>query len=162
MFLRSAGFNHMILRLQKAIDNLMQWFQLWRTEVNVEKSAAIYFNYSIIKRTLVVPNSAPTLRISNNPIPCQHNYKYLGITLDKHPHFRVLSAHRCHSEVPTRVMTSRDSSRRGDPSGSPVGESRADGICISISHFECSGQRKNPEEEGMAAPTEESAACVCN
>ncbi|GBP87456.1 hypothetical protein EVAR_64453_1 [Eumeta japonica] len=43
----------------------------------------------------------------------------------------VLSAHRRH-EVPTRVVTLRNSLCRGDPSGSLVGESHADGICISI------------------------------
>ncbi|GBP10386.1 hypothetical protein EVAR_5696_1 [Eumeta japonica] len=44
----------------------------------------------------------------------------------------ALSTHRCHLEVPTRVEASRDSLRRGDPSGSLIEESRADGICMSI------------------------------
>ncbi|GBP46716.1 RNA-directed DNA polymerase from mobile element jockey [Eumeta japonica] len=88
LFLRSASFNHIIPRLQRAINELTQWFQLWRIEVNSEKSAAIYFDFSDIKRTLAVPYNAPTLRISNAPIPWRHNYKYLGITLDKHLHFR--------------------------------------------------------------------------
>ncbi|GBP82987.1 Probable RNA-directed DNA polymerase from transposon X-element [Eumeta japonica] len=87
LFLRSDSLNHIIPRLQ-AINELTQWFQLWRIEVNSEKSAAIYFDFSNIKRTLAVPYNAPTLRISNAPIPWQHNYKYLGITLDKHLHFR--------------------------------------------------------------------------
>ncbi|GBP38299.1 hypothetical protein EVAR_29243_1 [Eumeta japonica] len=52
------------------------------------KSAAIYLNYSNIKRTHVDPDGAPTLHISNTLIPWQHNYKYLGITLDKYLHFR--------------------------------------------------------------------------
>ncbi|GBP31618.1 RNA-directed DNA polymerase from mobile element jockey [Eumeta japonica] len=88
LFLRSDSLNHIIPRLQRAINELTQWFQLWRIEVNSEKSAAIYFDFSNIKRTLAVPYNAPTLRISNAPIPWQHNYKYLGITLDKHLHFR--------------------------------------------------------------------------
>ncbi|GBP26327.1 Probable RNA-directed DNA polymerase from transposon BS [Eumeta japonica] len=33
-------------RLQRAIDELGQWFRLWRIEVNPEKSAAIQFKYS--------------------------------------------------------------------------------------------------------------------
>ncbi|GBP95908.1 Probable RNA-directed DNA polymerase from transposon BS [Eumeta japonica] len=86
LFLRSDSLNHIIPRLQRAINELTQWFQLWRIEVNSEKSAAIYFDFSNIKRTLAVPYNA--LRISNAPIPWQHNYKYLGITLDKHLHFR--------------------------------------------------------------------------
>ncbi|GBP26877.1 RNA-directed DNA polymerase from mobile element jockey [Eumeta japonica] len=49
LFLRSDSLNHIIPRLQRAINELTQWFQLWRIE---------------------------------------HNYKYLGITLDKHLHFR--------------------------------------------------------------------------
>ncbi|GBP40233.1 RNA-directed DNA polymerase from mobile element jockey [Eumeta japonica] len=88
LFLHSASFNHIIPRLQRAIDELTQWFQLWRIEVNSEKPAAIYFDYSNIKRTLAVPYNAPIFRLSNAPIPWQHNYKYLGITLDKHLHFR--------------------------------------------------------------------------
>ncbi|GBP24697.1 hypothetical protein EVAR_15903_1 [Eumeta japonica] len=46
----------------------------------------------------------------------------------------VLSAHRRHLKVPTRVVTLRDSQCQGDPSGSSVGESHADGICMSICH----------------------------
>ncbi|GBP61419.1 RNA-directed DNA polymerase from mobile element jockey [Eumeta japonica] len=40
------------------------------------------------KRTRVVPVNSATLRMLNALIPWQHNYKYLGITLDKHLHFR--------------------------------------------------------------------------
>ncbi|GBP79136.1 hypothetical protein EVAR_100098_1 [Eumeta japonica] len=168
--------------IEKAIDELRQWFQLWRLEVNSDKSAAIYLDFSNIKRILVDPYNAPTLLISNASIPWQHNYKYLRITLDKHLYFRdhiqrvrklaifymsrlssmiaaasyeaspannflrrprkalldppdyltaestfngltptVLSAHRRHLKVPTRVVTLRDSLYRGDPNGSPSG-----------------------------------------
>ncbi|GBP87794.1 Probable RNA-directed DNA polymerase from transposon X-element [Eumeta japonica] len=88
LFLHGASFNHILPRLQRAIDEPTQWFQLWRIEVNLDKSAAIYFDFSNIKRILVVPYNAPTLCISNSPMPRQHNCKCLGITLDKHLHFR--------------------------------------------------------------------------
>ncbi|GBP85476.1 RNA-directed DNA polymerase from mobile element jockey, partial [Eumeta japonica] len=71
-----------------AIDELTQWFRLWRIEVNSNKSAAIYFDSSNIKRTLVVDYNAPIFRIPNAPIRWLHNYKYLGIMLDKHLHLR--------------------------------------------------------------------------
>ncbi|GBP89892.1 hypothetical protein EVAR_61170_1 [Eumeta japonica] len=41
-------------------------------------------------------------------------------------------AHRCHPEVPTGAEASRSSLCRGGLSGSPVGESRADGTTTSI------------------------------
>ncbi|GBP44828.1 hypothetical protein EVAR_75696_1 [Eumeta japonica] len=72
----------------------------------------------------------------NAPIPCQHNYNYLRITLDKHLHFRdhirrVRQLAKFYmsrlDEVPTRVETSRDFLCRGDPSGPPVQASRATG-----------------------------------
>ncbi|GBP54804.1 RNA-directed DNA polymerase from mobile element jockey [Eumeta japonica] len=34
LFLHSASFNHIVPRLQRANDELTQWFQLWRIEVN--------------------------------------------------------------------------------------------------------------------------------
>ncbi|GBP30204.1 hypothetical protein EVAR_94512_1 [Eumeta japonica] len=36
-------------RLQRAIDELTQWLRLWRIDVNPDKSASIYFNYSTCK-----------------------------------------------------------------------------------------------------------------
>ncbi|GBP41466.1 RNA-directed DNA polymerase from mobile element jockey [Eumeta japonica] len=65
-----------------AIEELARWFQTWRIEVNAEKSAAISFIY----RKAGVQSSRsryPSLRINNTPIPWQHTYKYLGITLDE-------------------------------------------------------------------------------
>ncbi|GBP16309.1 Probable RNA-directed DNA polymerase from transposon X-element [Eumeta japonica] len=75
-------------RPQKTTDELTRWFQTWRIEVNPEKSAAIFFNYSKIKKKEVVPYNSPTFPIYNSPIPWHHKYKYLGITLDKHLHFK--------------------------------------------------------------------------
>ncbi|GBP76830.1 Probable RNA-directed DNA polymerase from transposon X-element [Eumeta japonica] len=77
-----------ILRLQRAIDELGQWFRLWRIEVNPEKSAAIQFKYSKHRSQLVVDWNTPSLKMLNAKIPWQRSYKYLGVTLDKNLHFR--------------------------------------------------------------------------
>ncbi|GBP61911.1 RNA-directed DNA polymerase from mobile element jockey [Eumeta japonica] len=84
--LRSSNFRQITPRLQKAIDELICWFQTWRIELNSEKSAVISFNYSKIKEKEVVPYKSPTFRICNSPISWHHKYKYLGITLDKNLH----------------------------------------------------------------------------
>ncbi|GBP72644.1 Probable RNA-directed DNA polymerase from transposon BS [Eumeta japonica] len=88
LYLRSNCIRNILLRLQRAIDELTQWLRLWRIDVNPEKSASIYFDYSPQKLQFPVPIDAPHLRMLNQPIPWQHNYKYLGITIDKHLHFR--------------------------------------------------------------------------
>ncbi|GBP44858.1 RNA-directed DNA polymerase from mobile element jockey [Eumeta japonica] len=88
LFLRSNCLRNILPRLQRAIDELTQWLRLWRIEVNPEKSASIYFDYSPRKSTITVPLNTPYLRIQNQPIPWQKHYKYLGITLDRHLHFR--------------------------------------------------------------------------
>ncbi|GBP92146.1 hypothetical protein EVAR_66637_1 [Eumeta japonica] len=58
----------------------------------------------------------------------------------------VLFAHRRHLKVLTRVVTLRDSLYRGDPSGSPVGESRADGI------FPVQRTTEIPKKRGSSPP----------
>ncbi|GBP80515.1 RNA-directed DNA polymerase from mobile element jockey [Eumeta japonica] len=88
LYLSGSNFRIITPRLQKAIDELTRWFQTWRIEVNPEKSAAIFFNYSRVKKKEVVPYNSPTFRINKSPIPWHHKYKYLGITLDKHLHFK--------------------------------------------------------------------------
>ncbi|GBP21610.1 RNA-directed DNA polymerase from mobile element jockey [Eumeta japonica] len=88
LYLSGSNFRIITPRLQKAIDKLTRWFQTWRIELNPEKSAAIFFNYSRIKKKEVVPYNSPTFRINKSPIPWHHKYKYLGITLDKHLHFK--------------------------------------------------------------------------
>ncbi|GBP37299.1 RNA-directed DNA polymerase from mobile element jockey [Eumeta japonica] len=77
-----------ILHLQRAIDELGQWFRLWRIEVNPDKSAAIQFKYSKHRSQLVVDWNTPSLKMLNAKIPWQRSYKYLGVTLDKNLHFR--------------------------------------------------------------------------
>ncbi|GBP55046.1 Probable RNA-directed DNA polymerase from transposon BS [Eumeta japonica] len=76
------------LRLQRAIDELGQWFRLWKIEVNPEKSAAIQFKYSKHRSKFVVDWNTPSLKMLNARIPWQRSYKYLGVTLDKNLHFR--------------------------------------------------------------------------
>ncbi|GBP84371.1 RNA-directed DNA polymerase from mobile element jockey [Eumeta japonica] len=72
----------------KAIEELARWFQTWRIEVNAEKSAAISFIYRKGRSPEAIARGTPPLRINNAPIPWQHTYKYLGITLDRNLHFR--------------------------------------------------------------------------
>ncbi|GBP61133.1 RNA-directed DNA polymerase from mobile element jockey [Eumeta japonica] len=88
LYLWSSNFRQITPHLHKTIDELTHWFQTWRIEINPENSAAIFFNYSRIKKKEVVPYNSPTFRICNSPISWHHKYKYLGITLDKHLHFK--------------------------------------------------------------------------
>ncbi|GBP57977.1 Probable RNA-directed DNA polymerase from transposon BS [Eumeta japonica] len=74
--------------LQTAIDELGQWFRLWRIEVNPEKSVAIQFKYSKRRSKFVVDYDTPTLKMLNARIPWQRSYKYLGVTLDRNLNFR--------------------------------------------------------------------------
>ncbi|GBP37381.1 RNA-directed DNA polymerase from mobile element jockey [Eumeta japonica] len=77
------------------------------------------------KKKFTVPYNAPTLRIDDAPIPWQHNYKYLEVTLDKHLHFRdhvarnkfcrqATDAYWCDkiSELPTINKYMKDVSKR--------------------------------------------------
>ncbi|GBP24722.1 Probable RNA-directed DNA polymerase from transposon BS [Eumeta japonica] len=68
LYLRCSNFRQITPRLQKAIDEMMRWFQTWRIKVNPEKSAAIFFNYSKIKKTEVEPYNSPTFHICNSSI----------------------------------------------------------------------------------------------
>ncbi|GBP93270.1 RNA-directed DNA polymerase from mobile element jockey [Eumeta japonica] len=51
-----------IRRLQRAIDELDQWFRLWRIDVNPDKSAAIQFKYSKGRSNFVVDWNTPNLK----------------------------------------------------------------------------------------------------
>ncbi|GBP70085.1 Probable RNA-directed DNA polymerase from transposon BS [Eumeta japonica] len=83
---RSTRFT--LLPLQRAIDELGQWFRKWRIEVNPDKLAAIQFKYGKIRSRLIVDKNTPNLKMLDANIPWQRNYKYLGVTLDKNLHFR--------------------------------------------------------------------------
>ncbi|GBP90906.1 Probable RNA-directed DNA polymerase from transposon BS [Eumeta japonica] len=46
LYIRSNSLGNILPRLQRAIVELTQWLRLWRINVNPDKSASIYFNYS--------------------------------------------------------------------------------------------------------------------
>ncbi|GBP83460.1 Probable RNA-directed DNA polymerase from transposon BS [Eumeta japonica] len=71
---RSTRFT--LLPLQRAIDELGQWFRKWRIEVNPDKSAAIQFKYGKIRSRLIVDKNTPNLKMLDAIIPWQRNYKY--------------------------------------------------------------------------------------
>ncbi|GBP31286.1 Probable RNA-directed DNA polymerase from transposon BS [Eumeta japonica] len=87
LYLRGQTERSICPHLQKAIEELARWFQIWRIEVNAEKLAAISFIHREGRSPEVVARGTPPLRINNAPIPWQHTYKYLGITLDRNLYF---------------------------------------------------------------------------
>ncbi|GBP73546.1 RNA-directed DNA polymerase from mobile element jockey [Eumeta japonica] len=88
IIIRNRSTRFILLPLQRAIDELGQWFRKWRIEVNPDKSAAIQFKYGKIRSRLIVNKNTPNLKMLDANIPWQRNYKYLGVTLDKNLHFR--------------------------------------------------------------------------
>ncbi|GBO99939.1 Probable RNA-directed DNA polymerase from transposon BS [Eumeta japonica] len=111
LYLRSNCLRNILPRLQRAIDELTQWLRLWRIEVNPEKSASIYFNYNTRRSTVPVPIDTPSLKILNQSIPWQHNYKYLappGVTFRK-----LQSALQLHVTSYAEV-SSKDTQSRAD------------------------------------------------
>ncbi|GBP82208.1 RNA-directed DNA polymerase from mobile element jockey [Eumeta japonica] len=111
LFLRSNCLRNILPRLQRAIDELTQWLRLWRIEVNPEKSASIYFDYSPRKSTITVPLNTPYLRIQNQPIPWQKHYKYLEEQLTHHGTSKNSTLHR-DFELPTISKFMKDASER--------------------------------------------------
>ncbi|GBP20502.1 RNA-directed DNA polymerase from mobile element jockey [Eumeta japonica] len=87
LYLRGQTERNICPHLQKAIEELARWFQIWRIEVNAEKSAAISFIRRKGRSPVVAAHSTP-LHIYNAPILWKHTYKYLSITLDRNLHFR--------------------------------------------------------------------------
>ncbi|GBP46754.1 RNA-directed DNA polymerase from mobile element jockey [Eumeta japonica] len=70
LFLRSDSLNHISPRFRWANDSLTQWCQFFRIEVNLEKSATIYFNYIKNKKAQTISESVATLRMFfDAPIP---------------------------------------------------------------------------------------------
>ncbi|GBP36801.1 hypothetical protein EVAR_28142_1 [Eumeta japonica] len=120
LFLRSASFNHIIPRLMALMA--LCHLRAYAMVSSLEDKATASYKAPPANQFLRRPRNA----LLDPPDDLTAELSFNGLTAG------VLSAHRCYSEVPTRVVTSRDSLRRGDPSGSPVGESRANGICMSI------------------------------
>ncbi|GBP77261.1 Probable RNA-directed DNA polymerase from transposon BS [Eumeta japonica] len=73
--------------LQRAIDELGQWFRKWRIEVNPTNQQP--YNSSMVRlESTHCRQNTPNLKMLDANIPWQRNYKYLGVTLDKNLHFR--------------------------------------------------------------------------
>lgn len=71
--------------LQEAITDLGRWFNLWRIEVNPEKSTAIVFHPSDCVST---ERRVAPIQMFDRPIPWANEVKYLGVTLDRKLTFR--------------------------------------------------------------------------
>ncbi|GBP26168.1 RNA-directed DNA polymerase from mobile element jockey [Eumeta japonica] len=68
--------------LQRAIDELGQWFRKWRIEVNPTNQQP--YNSSMVRlESTHCRQNTPNLKMLDAIIPWQRNYKYLGVTLDK-------------------------------------------------------------------------------
>ncbi|GBP12377.1 Probable RNA-directed DNA polymerase from transposon BS [Eumeta japonica] len=77
---RSTRFT--LLPLQRAIDELGQWFRKWRIEVNPTNQQP--YNSSMVRlESTHCRQNTPNLKMLDAIIPWQRNYKYLGVTLDK-------------------------------------------------------------------------------
>ncbi|GBP27320.1 RNA-directed DNA polymerase from mobile element jockey [Eumeta japonica] len=68
LYLCSCSIEYIIPRLQRAIDELTQWYQLWSIEINPEKSAAIYFNHNMKKEN----SSRPDKHHHSPHVKCPH------------------------------------------------------------------------------------------
>ncbi|GBP10092.1 Probable RNA-directed DNA polymerase from transposon BS [Eumeta japonica] len=65
LFLKSNCLRNILPLLQRTIDELTQWLRFWRKEVNPEKTASIYFDYSSRESTITVTLDTQHLRILN-------------------------------------------------------------------------------------------------
>ncbi|GBP67634.1 Probable RNA-directed DNA polymerase from transposon BS [Eumeta japonica] len=95
------------LRLQRAIDELGQWFRLWRIEVNPEKSAAIQFKTVMRYASPVFAHATPKalhrLQVIQN--------KFCRAATDAHWCVRNSILHR-DLELPTLSKYMKDASKR--------------------------------------------------
>ncbi|GBP31084.1 Probable RNA-directed DNA polymerase from transposon BS [Eumeta japonica] len=62
LYLRGATERNIGPHLQRAIDELGRWFQIWRIEVNPDKSAGISFIYRKGRSSVVVGRGPPHLQ----------------------------------------------------------------------------------------------------
>ncbi|GBP71324.1 RNA-directed DNA polymerase from mobile element jockey [Eumeta japonica] len=69
LYLRDQTERNICPHLQKAVEELARWFQIWRIEVNVEKSAAMSFIYRKDRSPIVFARGTPSLRVYSAPIP---------------------------------------------------------------------------------------------
>ncbi|GBP30445.1 RNA-directed DNA polymerase from mobile element jockey [Eumeta japonica] len=69
LYYRNRYKKSTFLHLQRAINELGQWFCNWRIEANPEKLAAIQFKYSKIRSQHIVDFDTPNLKLLNASIP---------------------------------------------------------------------------------------------
>ncbi|GBP64384.1 Probable RNA-directed DNA polymerase from transposon BS [Eumeta japonica] len=103
LFYRNRYRDIIARHLQRAIDELGQWFRLWRIEVNPEKSAALQFLYS--KHRTAADRSRPGRRNGNRPVTVSGDILCRDDTLQESSIGHV--TRRRHSHVPfgrTRAM----------------------------------------------------------
>lgn len=78
---REWATDHVTRLLQEALDQIEDWFRLWRIDVNPTKSVAVLFT-----RKRAAPSSA--LTVFGEDIQWKPSAKYLGVTLDKGLRFK--------------------------------------------------------------------------
>lgn len=78
VMVRYSSPRMIIHRLQLNIDNLQDWYDSWRIDVNPSKSVAVFFSR---RKRGMAPRGEITMY--DQVIPWQDTAKYLGVTLDK-------------------------------------------------------------------------------
>ncbi|CAK1583179.1 unnamed protein product [Parnassius mnemosyne] len=80
LYFKSRLSSHARNKLQKSVDDLGDWFQKWRIDVNPEKSSAVQFDFK--RRRHKINKNIPQIRMLRTPVPWHTSTKYLGVTLD--------------------------------------------------------------------------------
>lgn len=70
---------HIVTKLQCALDCLTQYFQKWKIKINEEKTQAVFFSRK--RKSCFYPSDQ--LNMNGINIPWSENIKYLGVHLDK-------------------------------------------------------------------------------
>ena len=76
IFCRSLSQTLVTRRLQSALDDLQEWFRMWRIAINPEKSTALIITRRGYRRV------QDNLEMFDRQIPWRSEAKYLGVTLD--------------------------------------------------------------------------------
>lgn len=74
----SWNARHAFSRLQLALDELENWYTLWRIRINVTKSVAVLFTRQVTHKK----TNHESLTLFDDEIPEAKSAKYLGVTLD--------------------------------------------------------------------------------
>ncbi|CAK1588831.1 unnamed protein product [Parnassius mnemosyne] len=80
LYFKSPRISSARNKIQKSVDDLGDWFQKWRIDVNPEKSSAVQFD--IKRRRNKNKKNTPPIRMLGTPVPWHMSAKYLGVTLD--------------------------------------------------------------------------------